>query len=86
MTPQAMGEVIEALEGAGLIKRNRHPNHRRVFPATLTAKGRGVLSACDEAVGEMEEEMMRDLSASERASLLEALKSCVRSLHGGFPE
>lgn len=86
MTPQAMGEVIEALEGAGLIKRNRHPNHRRVFPATLTAKGRRVLSACDEAVGEMEEEMMRDLSASERASLLEALKSCVRSLHGGFPE
>ena len=85
MTPQAMGEVIEALERAGLIKRNRHPNHRRVFPATMTAKGRRVLSACDQAVGEMEEEMMRDLSPSERAELLEALKSCVRSLHGGFP-
>ena len=43
MTPQAMGEVIEALERAGFVKRNRHPNHRRVFPATMTAKGRRVL-------------------------------------------
>jgi DNA-binding MarR family transcriptional regulator len=86
MTPQAMGEVIEALEAAGFVKRNRHPNHRRVFPATLTAKGRRALSACDEAVGAMEEEMMSDLSPSERAALLEALKSCVRSLGGGFPQ
>ena len=86
MTPQAMGEVIEALEAAGFIKRNRHPNHRRVFPATMTAKGRRALSACDDAVGEMEEEMMRDLNPSERAALLEALKSCVRSLHGGLPQ
>jgi DNA-binding MarR family transcriptional regulator len=86
MTPQAMGEVIEALEAAGFVKRNRHPNHRRVFPATMTAKGRRVLSACDDAVGEMEEEMLRDLSPSERAALLEALQSCVRSLHGGLPQ
>jgi DNA-binding MarR family transcriptional regulator len=86
MTPQAMGEVIEALERAGFVKRNRHPNHRRVFPATMTAKGRRVLAACDDAVGEMEEEMMRHLSPSERAALLEALKSCVRSLHGGLPQ
>ena len=86
MTPQAMGEVIEALEAAGFVKRNRHPNHRRVFPATVTAKGRRVLSACDDAVGEMEEEMMRDLNPSERAVLLKALKSCVRSLHGGLPQ
>ena len=50
MTPQAMGEVIEALEAAGFIKRNRHPNHRRVFPATLTPKGRRALATCEEAV------------------------------------
>jgi hypothetical protein len=30
--------------------------------------------------------MMRHLSPSERAALLEALKSCVRSLHGGLPQ
>ena len=50
MTPQSMSEVIHALERKGLIKRNPHPNHRRTLPATLTAKGRRVLAACDAAV------------------------------------
>jgi DNA-binding MarR family transcriptional regulator len=84
--PQSMSDVIEALERAGLIERVPHPNHRRVLPATLTAKGRRVLAVCDDAVAEMEEEMMRDLSPTQRKALLEALKSCVRSLHAGFPD
>lgn len=85
MTRQSMGEVIEALESAGLIVRNPHPNHRRVLPATLTPKGRRILAACEEAVGEMEKEMMSELSARERGSLLDALTKCVRSLHAGLP-
>ena len=44
------------------------------------------LEACDQAVGEMEEEMMRELTRTNRAELLEALMTCVRSLHAGFPE
>jgi DNA-binding MarR family transcriptional regulator len=86
MTPQSMIEVIDALERTGLIRRNPHPNHRRVYPATLTAKGRRVLAACDAAVDEMEEEMLGELSPDQRASLLEWLKSCVRGLHAGFPQ
>ncbi len=85
MTPQAMSEVLEALEGKQLIERNPHPNHRRVFPASLTAKGRRVLAACDDAVEQMEEEMMRELDPSARAELEEALMACVRALHAGFP-
>lgn len=86
MTPQSMIEVIDALESKGLIRRDPHPNHRRVFPATLTAKGRRVLKACDAAVQEMEEEMLAELSSDERESLLAWLKTCVRALHAGFPE
>jgi DNA-binding MarR family transcriptional regulator len=86
MTPQSMSEVIEALERSGLIARERHPNHRRVYPATLTPKGRRVLAACEEAVGAMEEEMMGALSAAERAALVATLKTCVRSLRAGFPD
>jgi DNA-binding MarR family transcriptional regulator len=86
MTPQSMIEVIEALERKGLIRRDPHPNHRRVFQATLTAKGRRVLDACDAAVAEMEEEMLAGLEADQRESLLVWLKSCVRALHAGFPE
>ena len=44
MTPQAMSEVIEALEIKKLIKRNPHPTHGRLLPASLTAKGRRVLA------------------------------------------
>ena len=86
MTPQAMSEVIEALEAKGLIRRDPHPSHRRIYPATLTAKGRKVLGECDRAVDLLEEQMLRDLSPSERAGLADALRSAVRSLQAGLPE
>lgn len=86
MTPQSMIEVIDALERKGLIRRDPHPSHRRVFPATVTAKGRRVLTACDAAVEEMEQEMLAELAGDERETLLAWLKVCVRALHAGFPD
>jgi DNA-binding MarR family transcriptional regulator len=86
MTPQSMSEVIEALERKGLIRRDQHPNHRRVFPAKLTATGVKVLEACDEAVRAMEAEMLRDLDEDERAALYHGLISAVRAMHAGLPE
>jgi DNA-binding MarR family transcriptional regulator len=84
MTPQAMSEVIDALEQKGLIKRNPHPNHRRLLPATLTAKGRRVLAACEDAVDEMEQAMLAGLDTNQRALLRDALMSAVRALGAGF--
>ncbi len=86
MTPQSMNEVIEALASKGLIERKQHPNHRRVLPARLTATGIKVLEACEEAVAEMEEEMLRELSRDERDALYHGLVSSVRALHAGLPE
>jgi DNA-binding MarR family transcriptional regulator len=85
MSPQAMSEVIEALEKKGLIKRNPHPNHRRVYPATLTAKGKKVLAACDRLVDEMEAEMLADVPPADQQTLREGLVSAVRALHAGLP-
>ncbi len=85
MTPQAMSEVIDALETKGLIRRNPHPSHGRLLPATLTAKGRRVLADCDRVVDQMEDAMLADLTARERAAFREALKSSVRALGAGFP-
>ena len=84
MTPQAMSEVIDALAKKGLIKRNPHPNHGRLLPATLTARGRRVLAACQDAVDEMEDVMLAGLNRRERAALRKALKSAVRALGAGF--
>ena len=86
MTPQSMSEVIHALERKGLIKRNPHPNHRRTLPATLTAKGRRVLTACDEAVSEFEDAMLDGFSEADRATFRDMIKAAARNLGGGFPE
>jgi DNA-binding MarR family transcriptional regulator len=86
MSPQAMSEVIEALEGKGLIKRSQHPNHRRVYPAALTARGKKVLAACEAQIDDMEAEMLAGLSAADRRRLRGALISAVRALHAGLPE
>jgi DNA-binding MarR family transcriptional regulator len=85
MTPQSMSEVIHALERMGLIKRDPHPNHRRTLPATLTAKGRRVLAACEEAVSEFEDLMLAGFSEKDRAAFLDMVKGAVRNLGGGFP-
>jgi DNA-binding MarR family transcriptional regulator len=85
MTPQAMSEVIDALQHKGLIRRNPHPNHSRTLPASLTAKGRRVLAACELAVDEMEDHMLADLAPRERKAFLEAITSSVRALGAGFP-
>jgi len=84
MTAQSMHEVIHRLEQAGLIKRDSHPNHRRKRPASLTAKGRRVLVACEAAVAEFETRMLRGFSRTEQARFLAMLKSAVRNLGGGF--
>jgi DNA-binding MarR family transcriptional regulator len=86
MTPQSMSEVIEALERKNLIRRDPHPNHRRVYPARLTATGAKVLEACDEAVAAVEEDMLRELDDDERRALRSGLVAAVRALHAGFPE
>jgi DNA-binding MarR family transcriptional regulator len=85
MTPQAMIEVLNALEKKGLIRRDPHPNHRRVYPASLTDEGRRVLTVCDASVEKMEEEMLAGLDPAQRELLAEWLKECVRALHAGLP-
>lgn len=85
MTPQAMSEVIDALEQKGLIKRDPHPKHRRLLPARLTPKGRRVLAECEREVDRMEELMLLDLSSRERTAFHESLKTVVRALGAGFP-
>lgn len=85
MTPQAMIEVLNALERKGLIRRDTHPNHRRVYPASLTDQGRRVLAECDAGVDALEDEMLSGLAPEERELFAEWLKACVRALHAGLP-
>jgi DNA-binding MarR family transcriptional regulator len=86
ITPQSMSEVLHALEEKGLVARRNHPGHGRILPAELTRRGRSVLAACDSAVDELEEEMLRGMSEGDRSALRAGLLSAVRALHPGPPE
>lgn len=86
MTPQSMSEVLDALERKGLVQRDVLPEHRRVYPATLTPRGHKTLAACNEAVAAVEHEMLAGLTAGQAAALRESLLSAVRALNAGFPE
>jgi DNA-binding MarR family transcriptional regulator len=85
MTPQAMGEVIEKLEKMRLLKRETHPNHRRVYPAVLLPKGVQVLEQCNARVAELEATMLRDLDDDQRLEMVRALTSAVQALGAGPP-
>ena len=85
MTPQSMSEVIKALDGKGLVTRAADESHGRLIRITLTEEGARILSACEEAVDEVENQMLRELSQHDREQLLAHLKSAVRMLGAGFP-
>jgi len=84
MTAQSMHEVIHRLESDGLIERNPHPDHGRKLPASLTAKGRRVLTACEAAVADFETTMLKGFTKSDRTTFLKVVKSAVHNLGGGF--
>jgi DNA-binding MarR family transcriptional regulator len=84
VSPQSMNEVLLGLERRGLVRRRAHPDHGRILQARLTAKGRRLLAACEAGVRDVEAQMMRDLSARDRATLRRGLLTGVRSLHGGL--
>jgi DNA-binding MarR family transcriptional regulator len=86
VTPQSMNEVIAALERDGLVTRSPAANHGRVLEMKLTDAGTEVLGRCEAAVTEMEDRMLAELDAAERAQLLTALKDCVHRLGAGLPD
>jgi DNA-binding MarR family transcriptional regulator len=84
MTAQSMHEVIHRLEGEGLIERNPHPEHGRKLPASLTAKGRRVLSTCEAALADFEAQMLKGFSKADRTAFSRLVKAAVHNLGGGF--
>jgi len=86
MTAQSMHEVIHRLESDGLIQRNPHPDHGRKLPASLTAKGRKVLAACETALAEFEARMLKGFAKSDSAKFFALVKAAVQNLGGGFSD
>ncbi|MEA5361579.1 MarR family transcriptional regulator [Amycolatopsis sp., V23-08] len=80
LRPQTMHEMVLALEKRGLIERTPKADNKRVLLASLTAAGRALLAACAPAVGEVERELLADLSPGQRATFREGLQHGVLAL------
>jgi DNA-binding MarR family transcriptional regulator len=70
----AMVTVVDALERHGLVTRRPHPEDRRAFAVTLTAKARDLLPALDQQGRAQEGELTVSLSKGERSTLLHLLQ------------
>jgi DNA-binding MarR family transcriptional regulator len=77
--PSALVSLIDQLESAGLAKRRPHPKDRRAREVVITPKGRRLLERGRRLALEVEDEVLKGLSASERKELLALLRRALES-------
>jgi DNA-binding MarR family transcriptional regulator len=77
--PSAMVKLINELEGAGLADRRRRPNDRRAWEVTITPKGRRTLQRARRLASQVEDEVLRGLTATDRRQLLTLLRRALTS-------
>jgi DNA-binding MarR family transcriptional regulator len=88
LSQQAIGErlridrttmvaMVDALEEAGLVRRERDPSDRRAYAVKLTPKGRARQRRAAETLDNARDEFFAPLSIREREQLLALLKRLV---------
>jgi DNA-binding MarR family transcriptional regulator len=83
VTPQSMGDLVTALERRELVTRHRDPRHARRLLISLTPTGQAMLERVEPQVRALEEQMLADLAAPERAALRDYLNRCRTALANG---
>ena len=69
MAPQAMGELVDELEGLGYLVRRPDPTDRRAKLITLTESGRQCVAAGIETIGGIERRITGALGVRGHAQL-----------------
>ena len=80
VTAQSMADMVRALETRGLVRRERNPANRRELLILLTAAGRALLDGLAGPVGELEEQMIRDLPSRQVGQFRRTLTDTWRAL------
>jgi DNA-binding MarR family transcriptional regulator len=86
VSPQAMNELIAALDAKGLITRKPSPRHQRILQATLTPHGRRIARLGDAVVDRLEDAMLDGMDVAEREALHRTVRACVQRLHAGLDD
>jgi MarR family transcriptional regulator, lower aerobic nicotinate degradation pathway regulator len=77
--PSTMVSLIDQLEAAGLAKRRARPTDRRAREVAITPKGRRVLEQARRLAMQVEDDVLRGLSAAERRQVLALLRRALDS-------
>ena len=85
VSAQSMADMINALEGRGLIERHRDRADRRRLVVALTAGGRELLDRYRGQVSALEADMLAGVTPAQVTSLRRALHACHANLAGHPP-
>jgi DNA-binding MarR family transcriptional regulator len=77
--PSTMVSLIDELETSGLAKRRPHPADRRAREVVITPKGRRALERARRLATEVDDEVLRGLTAAERRQVLTLLRRALDS-------
>ncbi|MFI6007292.1 MarR family winged helix-turn-helix transcriptional regulator [Streptomyces sp. NPDC051243] len=80
VTAQSIADLVRSLETRELVRRERNPRNRRELLILLTDAGRELLARHEGAVRELEERMMRDLTAHQTEQFRQALSKAWHAL------
>jgi DNA-binding MarR family transcriptional regulator len=80
VTPQSMNEVLQQLEGLGLVERKRSPSNARILNAQLTQTGEKKWRSVNDDVLELEERLLLGLSRDEVRALNRSLETIIRNM------
>ena len=74
LSKQSMTGLVRQCEEAGLIARERDPADGRAYRISLTDRGRALQAVAEEAMDELDGELVAQLGSRRRDALIEALK------------
>ncbi len=78
MTPQSAGGVVQNMEKAGWVAREKARTHGRIIWLKLTPEGRRIAAQAQKRVGEIEREMLRGLDTATETAMRRWLVECAR--------
>ncbi|MFK4103327.1 MarR family winged helix-turn-helix transcriptional regulator [Streptomyces sp. NPDC019531] len=73
VTAQSIADLVRSLQTRGLVRRERNPKNRRELLILLTEEGRALLAQHEGPVRELEERMVRDLTAHQTEQFRQSL-------------
>ena len=85
VTPQAMADLVTALERGGFIERRRNPDNRRQLLISITPEAHALLDRFDGPVAGIEARMVEGFDVAERERFRDFLNRARSSLEAAAP-